>query len=175
MQVRLQVKLHEESGVMKHESADGIAQVPRLVRQLYELVAEFEALFSHTNKKFTPDGHLVGSIGEVVAAYMYDLLLLPNSNQLHDGETRDGRQVQIKATQANRGVALRGKPDHIIVLQLSKDGTATEVFNGPGAIVWECCGECQDNGQRCISLSKLRELMKQVPAAHQVPHAKHDS
>jgi len=160
---------------MKHASADAITQVPRLVRQLYELVAEFEALFSHTNKRFTPDGHLVGSIGEVIAAYMYDLLLHPNSNHLHDAETRDGRQIQIKATQTNRKVALRGMPEHIIVLHLSKSGAASEVFNGPGSIVWEHCGERQGNGQSSISLSKLRALMKQVPASHQVPLAKHDA
>ena len=160
---------------MKHKSADAVAQVPRLVRQLYELVTEFEALFSHTNKKFTPDGHLVGSIGEVVAAYMYDLVLHPNSKQLHDAETLEGKQIQIKATQGTKQVALRGQPDHIIVLQLSKQGEASEVFNGPGALVWENCGARQDNGQRSISLSKLRTLMKQVPQSQQVPLARHDA
>ncbi len=160
---------------MKHESTDAIAQVPRLVAQLYGLVTEFETLFRHTNKKFTPDGHLVGSIGEVVAAYMYDLVLHTNSNRLHDAETRDGKQIQIKATQGNTKVALRGKPDHIIVLQLSKAGNASEVFNGPGALVWDHCGVRQDNGQSSISLSKLRSLMSQVPESQRLPLAKHDA
>lgn len=159
---------------MKHESTNAISQVPRLVHQLYRLVAEFEELFSHTNKKFTPDGHLVGSIGEVLAAYMYDLVLHPNSKQLHDAETKDGKQVQIKATQGSKGVALRGEPDYIIVLQLSKTGDATEVFNGPGQLVWGHCGDLQKNGQRPITLSKLRILMEQVPSLQRVPRAKHD-
>ena len=169
----LQRRLPWALGVMKHHSADAITQVPRLVRQLYEVVGEFEALFRHTKKKFTPDGHLVGSIGEVVAAYMYDLVLHPNSKQLHDAETHDGKQIQIKATQGTKKVALRGKPDHLIVLQLTKSGEALEVFNGPGELVLEHCGERQDNGQSSISLSKLRALMSQVPASLQVARAKH--
>jgi hypothetical protein len=33
-----------------------ITEVPRLVRDLYKVVAELELLFAAKNKKFTPDG-----------------------------------------------------------------------------------------------------------------------
>ncbi len=39
--------------------------MPALIRQLYRVVAQLEAEFG---RKFTPDGHLVGSIGEVIGA-----------------------------------------------------------------------------------------------------------
>jgi len=141
-------------------------QVPELVRRLYALVAEFEALFP--GRKFTPDGHLVGSIGEVIAAHRYDISLHPASSEAHDGTAKDGLLVEIKATQADT-VALRAEPQHLIVLHLNKDGHATEVFNGPGALVWSNCGAMQRNGQRPVSLSRLRKLMGQVPTSHRLP------
>jgi hypothetical protein len=141
-------------------------QVPKLVRRLYSLVAEFEALFP--GRKFTPDGHLVGSIGEVLAAHRYALSLCPASSEAHDGTTKDGRQVEIKATQGST-VALRAEPQHLIVLHLNKEGHATEVFNGPGALVWSNCGAMQKNGQRPVSLARLRKLMAEVPASQQLP------
>ena len=157
---------------MKHPSSEAIAQVPRLVRELYKIVGEFEALFHESGKKFTPDGHLVGSIGEVLAAHMYGLSLHPNSRQLHDATSPTGIQVQIKATGGNKGVALRGKPEHLIVIQLSQDGTATEVFNGPGELVWEHCGKPQEaNGQSPVSLSTLRALMQRIPLSQRVARA----
>jgi hypothetical protein len=141
-------------------------QVPELVRRLYLLVAEFEALFP--GRKFTPDGHLVGSIGEVIAAHRYDLSLYPASSEGHDGSTKDGRQVEVKATQGDT-VALRAEPQHLIVLHLNKEGQATEGFNGPGALVWSSCGAMQKNGQRPVSLSRLRKLMVQVQASQRLP------
>jgi len=49
-------------------------KIPQLIKRLYEIVAELESLYP--GRKFTPDGHLVGSIGEVIAAHNYDLILL---------------------------------------------------------------------------------------------------
>jgi hypothetical protein len=40
-------------------------KLPPPVATIYRAVAELEAQYG---RKFTPDGHLVGSIGEVVAA-----------------------------------------------------------------------------------------------------------
>ena len=137
-----------------------VDEVPALVGQLYELVAQFELLFP--GRRFTPDGHLVGSIGEVIAAHRYGLQLLPHSHQGHDARAPSGVLVEIKATQGS-SVALREQPVHLIVLHLGKAGEAAEVYNGPGAAVWESAGAMQKNGQRPISLSKLRKLMLKVP------------
>lgn len=143
-----------------------VDQVPELVRRLYSLAAEFEALFP--GRSFTPDGHLVGSIGEVLAAYRYDLSLHPASTEAHDGIAADGRQVEIKTTQG-KAVSLRAAPHHLIVLQLGKHGHVTQIFNGPGVLVWANCGTMQRNGQRRISLSKLRRLMADVTEGQRLP------
>jgi len=142
-----------------------VDEVPALVGQLYDLVAQFELLFP--GRRFTPDGHLVGSIGEVIAAHRYGLDLLAHSHQGHDARSPSGVLVEIKATQGS-SVALRDKPIHLIVLQLGKNGEATEIYNGPGARVWESAGAMQRNGQRPISLSRLRRLMSEVPADQRI-------
>ena len=143
-----------------------IAQLPTIVQRLYALVAKLEAAFP--GRPFTPDGHLVGSLGEVLASHYYDLTLLPCSTACHDAHTRDGRLVQVKATQG-RTVALRAQPDHLLVIHLKKDGTIDEVYNGPGALAWQHTGKLQKNGQSPISVSKLRTLMRDVPTAHRLP------
>ena len=136
-----------------------VDEIPNLVQNLYAIVSELERLFP--SRRFTPDGHLVGSIGEVLAAYHYDLQLLPASRKRHDAEARDGRKVQIKATQAN-SIAMRSQPDYLIAIRILRDGSFEEVYNGPGDVVWKSAGKMQSNGQRPISLGRLFDLMKDV-------------
>jgi hypothetical protein len=145
--------------VIKH-SADDIAQVPQLIHHLYEIVDQLEGLFP--GRSFTPDGHLVGSIGESLAAYMFDLDLMVSSNTGFDARTVDGLSVEIKATQ-RASVALSAHadplPDRIIVLRLSRDKFCEVMYNGAGAPVWNIAGPPQKNGQRTASLSALRGIV----------------
>jgi hypothetical protein len=144
-----------------------VTQVPALVAELYAIVDRLETLFP--GRSFTPDGHLVGSIGEVLAAHRYGLALLPASSQGHDAISPAGQLVEIKATQGNC-VALREEPRHLIVLYLPRGREPEEVYNGPGSHVWAASGAMQArNGQRRISLSKLRALMRSVPSSERVP------
>jgi len=64
-----------------------------LVDQIYTLVAQVESIFP--NRRFTSDGHLVGSIDEVIAAHRYGLELLPHSTQGHDARSASGAIVEI--------------------------------------------------------------------------------
>ena len=138
----------------------GIDQIPVLVRALYRTVAELQTLFP--DRPFTADGHLVGSLGEVIAADEYNLQLLPPSTEGHDALTEDGKRVEIKITQGMR-VALRHETEHLLVLKLHDNGTTEEVYNGPGHEPWGQSGRMQKDGQRPISLSKLEVLMQSVP------------
>jgi hypothetical protein len=103
---------------------------------------------------------MVGSIGEVMAAHIYGLTLLPQSAEGHDAK-KGSLAVQIKATGGDR-VALYSKPDRLLALKL-EDGRPTEIFNGTGRLAWDCAGKPQKNGQRQISLAKLKKLMGEVP------------
>ena len=144
------------------------ALVPGLVRQLYEIVRQLEVLFP--GRCFTPDGHLVGSIGEALAQYSYGLRLLPCSSEAHDAVAPDGRLVQIKATQKRR-VAFYAKPDYLIALHLRPDGSADEIYNGPGDLPWRHVTQIAKNGQCTIAVSKLRHLMRLVPVEQRLPQS----
>lgn len=99
---------------------------------LLEIVNDLERVFPE--RKFTLDGHLLGSIGEVMAEYYYGVNLYSSSNKLHDGFV-DNKEVQIKITQ-NSSVDINGKPDYLLVFFLKKsEGKIYEVYNGPGDLV----------------------------------------
>ena len=110
-------------------------EVPRLITRLYEVTDELEERFG---RRFTPDGHLMGSLGEAMAVYMYDLVLADPSLETHDAKTKDGTQVQIKFTAGKSGYGIYSKPQHLIALQLVDRSKVVEVFNGPGEIAWKC-------------------------------------
>ena len=134
--------------------------VAEKIKTLYRVSHELEQLFP--GRHYTPDGHMIGSIGEALAACRYGLTLFEASKETHDAKAPDGRLVQIKATQIDR-VALSSEPKWLLVLQIHPDGTFSEVYNGPGKLAWEHCGKMQKNGQRPISLAKLRSLQAEVP------------
>ncbi|MDE0333306.1 MAG: hypothetical protein OXL41_15735 [Nitrospinae bacterium] len=142
----------------------------RLLKNLYQTVAELETLFP--NRKFTLDGHLAGSIGEVIAAYVFDLKLLENSTQTHDAKAKQGTLVQIKFTQGNKSVAISSEPEHLIVLRLTSEHALEIVYNGPGAKPWQKAGKLQRNGQKQISLSLFRKIDKDVVTTHRLPVVK---
>ncbi len=129
-----------------------------LIGQLYRVVAALEEEFE--GRRFTPDGHLVGSIGEVVAAFAFNLMLLPASNERHDGKALNGTLVQIKLTGGDRSISLYSEPEHLLVLQLRNSEFVT-VYNGRGSVAWQKCRAEAKNGQRSIALSTLRRLDKE--------------
>jgi hypothetical protein len=106
---------------------------PQLIGNLYRVVSEFERMCP--GRPFTPDGHMVGSLAECYAEYHYDLKLHPCSHPGHDARAGEC-QVEIKATQGDR-VSLRSGPERLLVFRLFKDGSFEEVYNGPGANVWQ--------------------------------------
>jgi len=136
-------------------------RLPQLVSELYRTVGELEAMFP--GRYFTPDGHLVGSLGECLAAYHYGLELLPASSQGADALV-EGVRVEIKATQGSR-VALRSRPEHLLVLKLDREGGFTEIYNGPGDAVWRLVETKPrpSNGQYQVSLSRLASVMREIP------------
>ena len=97
------------------------------IRELYRITAELEE--KYPGRRFTPDGHMVGSIGEVYAAEKYGLSLLEASSEKHDARSANGRLIQIKITQTDR-VSIYSEPDYLIVMKMKHDGTIEEVYNG---------------------------------------------
>ena len=145
--------------------------VAEKIKALYAISRELEQLFP--GRHYTPDGHMVGSIGEALAASWYGLELFEAGAETHDAKAPDGRLVQIKATQIDR-VALSSELEWLLVLKIHPDGTFTEEYNGPGALAWCHCGKMQKNGQRPISLAALRKLQAEVPMDKRLPRSVHE-
>lgn len=128
--------------------------LPPPVAQIYRAVEELER--QYPGRKFTPDGHLVGSIGEVIAAEHFGLTLHPASHPAHDAFDLGG-QVQIKMTAGNK-VSMYGECERMIVLKVVSPEHAEVIYDGPGKPVWEKAGRQQKNGQRTIGLARLRSM-----------------
>lgn len=146
------------------EPQSSIEQIPALVGDLLRTTRKLNGLFE--NRPFTPDGHLVGSIGEVVAEYVYGLKLEPCSTPHIDAYTEDGGySVQIKLT-GEKGTSFgirwsssqTTKPaDLLICLKLSVKGF-TEVYNGPFPTSLLSSRKDSSNGQIAVAVSKLTKI-----------------
>ena len=132
-----------------------------------------EALHNaYPKKKFTLDGRLVGDLGEILVEADYELELYEGLEKHHDGETPDGKKVQIKATMKN---SLTFPVDHIPVyylgIKINPDGSYTEIFNGPGAIAWEAVKNRKPTktNLHSVTLSALEKLNKTVSIEDRIP------
>jgi hypothetical protein len=138
-----------------------VEQIPALVSDLMKTTGRLNKLFP--GKSFTPDGHLVGSIGEVVAEYIYDLTLEPCSTPQIDAKTKDKRTVQVKLTGHNgarygfRWPLQSGeeRPDVLVALKLTSDGFE-EVYNGHFPVELLESKGAQRNGQIALSVTALK-------------------
>ncbi len=144
--------------------------ISEAVPRLLEIVAALRA--AYPGRKFTLDGRLVGDLGEVLAAEHYDLDLLPELTAKYDGETSDGRSVQVKATmRGHLTFPADHVPDYYLGLHIHPDGSFKELFNGPGAILAQALAgrKRPKNNQLSLAAKKLRELSGQVPDHERVP------
>jgi hypothetical protein len=130
-------------------------KLPEPVADIYRAVVRLEALYP--GRKFTPDGHLVGSIGEVIAAEALGLTLYPASYAGHDAHDGMGGDVQTKMT-AGHSVAMYAECVRLVVLKVVSPEEAEVVYDGPGAPAWAHAGKKGTNGQRVVRLTKLRAL-----------------
>mgnify|MGYP007070231444 CR=1 FL=1 len=134
------------------------------VQKMIEIVAELEAEFP--GRHFTLDGHLVGSIGEVMAAYYYGIELYKASTEKHDGAVED-REVQIKITQQD-DVIISTEPNYLIVMYLTRNGDVYEVYNGSGKLPWDTASKRDSHNNRHMRVNKLLELDALVPAEDRI-------
>ena len=135
--------------------------------ELLHIVGDLEDSFP--GRHFTLDGHLVGSIGEIMAAYYYGIELYEASAPTHDGKTCDGKEVQIKITQQNR-VVINQEPEYLIVLFLNRStGEISEIYNGTGEIPWNTAYIYEKHKTRYMLVSKLIEMDKSVVVPDRIP------
>lgn len=139
-------------------TSEKMNSIKEQVQKMIAIVSELERDFP--GRHFTLDGHLVGSIGEVMAAYYYGIELYKASTEIHDGEVA-GRKVQIKMAQQDN-IEIAYEPDYLIVLYLNKNGNIYEVYNGKGKEAWESASKPNKNNKRHMRVNKLMELDRNV-------------
>ncbi|MGA2341156.1 MAG: hypothetical protein ABSF75_14765 [Terracidiphilus sp.] len=143
------------------------SKIPQIIARLYLLVDELESLFPE--RRFTPDGHLVGSIGEVVAKYFYALELLPPSCRNLDAHTREdpSRTVQIKLTAGNvvSFADYDDHPDLLIVMKIDRCGGFDEVYNGPYPHDLLASKSVSKRRVRSVSTTQLRNAQSRIQRA----------
>ena len=108
-------------------------RIAALIDDLFRITGELTAL---TGRSFAPDRHLVGSMGETIAADAYGLALTPHSEKWCDA-IKDKMRIEIKATFGDRVAFRVHGADHVvhhcIVLKLRGGVDFEEVYNGPMA------------------------------------------
>lgn len=133
--------------------------LPLPVARIYEAVAELDEIYRDKGRKFTPDGHMVGSLGEVIAAEAFRLKLHAASHPGHDAIDENGREVQIKMTGQNgKKIALYATCNRLIVLKIVSPAEAEVVYDGPGDPVWSEARKRGKNGQCVVSLARIRDI-----------------
>ena len=136
------------------------------IEALLSIIKDLEE--KYPNRKFTLDGHLLGSIGEIVAAQYYGIELGSQSQKCHDGITKDGRNVQIKITQI-QSVDIQEIPEWLIVLFMEKTEVKFyEVYNGPGEKVLKGVKKTK-SGYYNRSLNRLSEIDKGLSVLERLP------
>ncbi len=137
--------------------------IRKAIKDLLQIVEQLHTEFP--KKRFTLDGRIVGDLGEILVEQEYELTLYDGLEAHHDGETPNGRKVQIKATMKK---ALTFPIDHIpeyyLGIKIHPDGSITEIFNGPGDVAAEAVKNRvpTKNGLHMITLSALQRLNEAV-------------
>jgi hypothetical protein len=144
-----------------------LEELKKLIKQLYGIQKQLRSVFPEL--EFTLDGKIVGDIGEAIAMQQFGLSKLPGNTKTHDLLTANGKmKVQVKATLAtdpNRNVGMGWNKevfDHLLVLQIKRDGECERVFDGPGHYIENFRNERPNRKTLDLTINQLRNLHSQV-------------
>jgi len=140
-----------------------INQLKDIIKDLYRSVEKMRAVFPQ--RKFTPDGRMVGDIGEAIAALKFGVILDEKSQKNWDGyridENCNKRLVQIKTTQKTETYLKKPPCDgDLLVFKIKQDGEYELCYDGPALKVWDALShrKADVTGAKIIELKKLKEI-----------------
>ena len=143
------------------------------IRNIYEAVGALRGAFP--GRKFTPDGKMVGDIGEAIGKILYDLELDERSRKDWDGwwfdQNGNRREVQIRATQCDT-TYLKKPPNKgtLLIFKIDKErmGEYHVIYNGDIEFVWNHVKH-QRSKEKTISLKDLIMLQETVSREDMIP------
>lgn len=119
---------------------------------------------------FTLDGKLVGDIGEAIAAELFGVELVQGKGI--DG-WKDGRSIQVKATNSRLGPAFRKhelRADHLLFFSFDWEAMlGTVIYNGPEAKALERMSKGWTKDQRSLTWNQIRAADADVADADRLP------
>ena len=148
-------------------TVEQIEELKMTVFNFYKTITEMNQKY---DRKFTMDGHMIGSVGEVFASYYYGMELYESGHKLYDGKKGD-KEIQIKITQRD-SVEVKGVPAYLIVLKIEFTKSSIEVFevyNGPGEIALPK-KKHDDYKESSLSINKLSKIIVDAKDVIEVNH-----
>ena len=142
---------------------DQIDQLKEAIKDLYLSVDRLHDSFPR--RQFTPDGRMIGDIGEAIASLEFNVIIDEKSKKHWDGYRIDSigkeRKVQVKTTQKDE-TYLKEPPGEgdLLVFKIYRNGIWKCCYDGPISRVWRALAEQKpDNtGAKLISLNRLKEI-----------------
>lgn len=143
------------------------ADFKKKISKIYEISNELGRAYNID--RCTPDGHLLGAIGQIAAKIAYGLEFGSEMNE-HNCTWSDGtRRINVQVRSTGRGnIALREEPEHLIALSIFENGAIRLLYNGPGKHVWKRI-QHQKNSQKYASAKILQEAHAEVVKGDELP------
>jgi hypothetical protein len=147
------------------------SNIAEALKLIFQGISQLKKAFP--KKEFTIDGRLVGDIGEMIAALEYDIELFDVLHKGHDGQTSDGRLVQVKATFKD-SLTFKSVPEYYLGLKLDEGGGHEEIYNGPGKLIYDKYRHRSGIGKELLSFpnTDLRQLSANVMQNDRIPKRK---
>jgi len=112
--------------------------------------------------KCTPDGHLLGAIGQIAAKIAFGLNFGSNKKEHNCTWSDQDRIINIQVRCTGRGsIALREEPEYLIAIEIFESGKLSLLYNGPGKFLWNQVKK-QKQPQKYASKNQLMEAQSEV-------------
>jgi hypothetical protein len=119
------------------------------IAEIYEIANELGKAFNID--RCTPDGHLIGAIGQIAVKIAFNLEFSSPKDGHNCTWPKGSKQINIQVGCSGKGkIALRIEPDHLIALEIGQKGQIRLLFNGPGHYIWSKIKH-QRNPQKYVS------------------------
>lgn len=137
------------------------------IASIYEVANELGREFEIS--KCTPDGHLLGAIGQIAAKMAFGLNFGSGMKEHNCTWSKKNQLINVQVRSTGRGsVALRKEPEYLIAFEISESGKIYLLYNGPGNFVWEIVKK-QKQPQKYASKNQLSIAQSEVNPKEQIP------